>query len=306
MQFLAAFLVGAGLMVLTLGLAARFAPPADGAALEDELADVGTGIERLIDQLTAPLVAGGRASKTAEALLRADVNLRPQEWYAFRVLLPLLAGLLVFLFNGVLPIATAIMILVYFVPGLFLRGRRHSRRAALVQQLPEAMVIMANSLESGSTVLQAIEAAAETTASPIADEFARVAREVKLGVPVDDALGHIASRFESKDFAILVSAVQLNQRMGGSLAEVLHRVQETMRERVRLIDRVRVLTAQSRASAYIVSALPFGVAVLLMVIAPSYMTPLFTHPLGYLAIVTALCLFAVAWVVMGRITRIDL
>jgi tight adherence protein B len=168
------------------------------------------------------------------------------------------------------------------------------------------MTIMANSLESGSTVLQAIEAVAETTTPPISDEFTRVAREVTLGIPVDEALGHIASRFDSKDFAILVSAVQLNQRMGGSLAVVLIRIQETMRERVRLLDRVRVLTAQSRASAYIVSALPFGVAVLLMIIAPNYMTPLFTNPLGYVAMVLALCLFAVAWVVMGRITRIDI
>ena len=306
MQFLAALLVGVGLMVVTLGLAARFAPAADAAALEDGLEDVGTAVERLIDQLTAPLVAGGRASKTAEALIRADVNLRPQEWYAFRVLLPLLVGLLVFLFNGVLPIAIAIAVLTYFIPGLLLRTRRHSRRSALVRQLPEAMVIMANSLESGSTVLQAIEAVAETTAPPISDEFSRVAREVTLGIAVDEALGHIASRFESKDFAIVVSAVQLNRQMGGSLAAVLNRVQETMRERVKLLDRVRVLTAQSRASAYIVSALPFGVAILLMIIAPSYMSPLFTNALGYLAILAALVLFAIAWAVMGRITRVDI
>ena len=305
MQLLAALLVGGGLAVLALGLAARFAPAAE-AEVERDLEEVGTAAERLIDRLTAPLVAGGRASRTAEALLRADVNLRPQEWYAFRVLLPLLVALLTFLFNGVLAIAVAIGLLTYLVPGLLLRARRHSRRSALVQQLPEAMVVMANSLDSGSTVLQAVEAVAETTAPPIRDEFVRVAREVALGVPVDTALGHIASRFESKDFAILVSAVQLNQRMGGSLSEVLVRIEETMRERVKLIDRVRVLTAQSRASAYIVSALPFGVAVLLMVIAPNYMSPLFTHPLGYLAIVAALVLFAIAWVVMGRITRIDL
>lgn len=305
MALLAGLLVGAGLMVLTLGLAARLDPALD-SGLDNEAAAVGTGIERFIDQVTAPLVAGGRATKTAEALLRADINLRPQEWYAFRVLLPVLAGLLVYLFNGIGPIAVTIGLLAYLLTGLLLRTRRHTRRSALVRQLPEALVIMSNSLESGSTVLQALQVVAETMASPLGDEFVRVVREVQLGVTVEDALGHVASRFDSKDFAIVVSAVQLNRQMGGSLALVLRSITETLRDRVRLVERVRVLTAQSRASAYIVSALPFGVAVLLMVIAPTYMAPLFNNPIGYVAMVLALVLFAIAWVVMGRITRIEL
>ncbi|MEA2682174.1 MAG: tight adherence protein [Chloroflexota bacterium] len=303
---LAALMVGGGLLILTLGLGARLAPPADGAALEADFEEIGTRIERLIDQFTAPLVAGGRATRTADQLLRADINLRPQEWYAFRVLVPMLAGLWVFLLNGILPIAIAIGMLMYLVPGLLLRARRHSRRAALVRQLPEALVIMTNSLESGSTVLQALEVVAETMTAPMGDEFVRVTREVSLGVPADEALGHIASRFESKDFAIVVSAVQLNRQMGGSLAEVLKSIIETLRDRVRLADRIRVLTAQSRASAYIVSGLPFGVAVILLVIAPGYMAPMFTNPIGYAAILLALLLFSLAWVVMGRITNIEL
>ena len=305
MAVVAGLLVGVGLLIVTLGLAARISPPL--ARLEDEVEEeVGTVFERFIDQVTVPLVAGGRATRTSEALLRADINLRPQEWYAFRFLLPFLAGLLVFLLNGVLAIAIAIGLLVYLLPGVLLRTRRHTRRSALVRQLPEALVVIANSLESGSTVLQSLQVVAETMASPLGDEFARVVREMQLGVPVDDALGHVATRFESKDFAIVVSAVALNRQMGGSLAQVLRSITETMRDRVRLVERVRVLTAQSRASAYIVSALPFGVAALLMIIAPTYMAPLFGSPLGYIAIVFALILFAIAWVVMGRITRIEL
>lgn len=304
--FLAALMVGGGLLILTLGLGARFAPLAEAAALETDQEDVGTRIERLIDQFTAPLVAGGRASRTADQLLRADINLRPQEWYAFRILVPVLAALWVFLINGILPIAIAIGLLMYLVPGLLLRARRHSRRAALVRQLPEALVIMTNALEAGSTVLQALEVVAETMIAPIGDEFTRVTREVGLGVPADEALGHIASRFESKDFAIVVSAVQLNRQMGGSLAQVLKSMTETLRDRVKLVDRIRVLTAQSRASAYIVSALPFGVAVLLLVLAPAYMAPMFSSVFGYIAILVALLLFALAWMIMGRITRIEL
>jgi tight adherence protein B len=302
----AALLVGGGLLVLTLGLAARFAPAAAAEALENEIEEVGTRVERLIDQATAPLVRGGRASRTAEALMKADINLRPQEWYAFRLLAPLLVALWVFLVNNILPIAVAIGLLAYLIPGLLLRARRNARRAALVRQLPEALVVMTNSLDSGTTVLQALQVVAETMAPPISDEFTRVVREVSLGVPADEALGHIATRFDSKDFAIVVSAVQLNRRMGGSLAQVLASITETLRDRVKLVDRVRVLTAQSRASAYIVSALPFGVAVLLLILAPGYMAPLFGNPIGYVAILLALVLFAIAWAVMSRITNIEL
>ena len=303
MAVLAALLVGGGLLVLTIGLATRVALPEDAAETGEE--PPGTALERFIDQVTAPLGAGGRASITADSLLRAEINLRPQEWYAFRVLLPVLAAAWIYLINGIPAIALAIGLITYLVPGVLLRTRRHARRAALVRQLPEALQVMASSLDSGSTVLQAVQVVAETMAAPMGDEFARVVREVSLGIPVDEAMGHIAQRFDSRDFAILVSAVQLNRQMGGSLAEVLTSITSTMRERVRLMERVRVLTAQARASAYIVSLLPFAIAVVLMIIAPTYMTPLFTNPIGYLAIVLALVLFGIAWVVMGRITGIE-
>jgi tight adherence protein B len=264
-----------------------------------------TAFEDLLSRVTAPLVGADGAERTASALTMADISLRPQEWYALRVALPVLAGFLMYVYNGVLVESLLVALIAGVAPSVVLSQRRAARRAAIVRQLPEAMVLLTNSLEGGSALLQAVEAVAETSPDPIGTEFRRVMVEVRYGIPLDEALAHMSVRVASKDFAMLVSAVEIHRQMGGSLAVILRSISETMRERIKLTERVQILTAQTRVSGYIITALPFGVALILLLVAPSYMAPLFTHVLGYLALLVAAILIGTAYFVMGRITEIE-
>ncbi|MDP9326045.1 MAG: type II secretion system F family protein [Candidatus Dormibacteraeota bacterium] len=268
--------------------------------------DAGTLIEKFIDQVTVPFARQGRATRTAEALSRANLSLRPQEWYLIRILLPLLVFLLTVLVTTQVPVAVLLALAAFFLPSVLLRARRNHRRTDVVKQLPEALQVMSNALQTGASVSQSITAVAESLPAPIGEEFGRIDRELQLGLSLDDALDRIAARIDSRDLGMVVSAIQINRQMGGTLATVLETISGTMRERIRLKDRIRVLTSQVRLSSRLVSLLPIGVAVLLLVIAPSYMAPLFTTVAGFMAIGVGAILVAVAYFVMGRIADIEI
>jgi tight adherence protein B len=300
MTYFVALMVGAGLLMVFLGLAARVRAQSEMDDAAEE-----TPFETFINAITAPLVRGGGAAATSEMLAGAGVRIRPQNWYAIR--LAFIAGgfLLVFSLDHSLFVAIISAGIAYLIPGVWLRIQRAQRQAALTRQLPEAMVLMSNSLEGGAALLQSVEAVAATIAAPISEEFSRVVREIRLGVPMEEALHRMARRVDSRDFFMLVSAVEIHRQMGGSLAIILHSITDTMRQRIQLTERMRVLTAQSRVSGYIVTALPFVLAFFLLIIAPSYMGKLFTHPLGFAALTLSLLMVAVAYIVIGRITDIE-
>jgi tight adherence protein B len=309
---LAGALVGLGIMLVAFAWYSAKGPiPA--AADEEMAAEVaapeqvkGTFLEGVIDRLTAPLAQQGRASRTADALAKANIPLRAQEWYALRLVVPVLAFLLALLLGAPLIGCVVVAGVVYLIPGLVLRSRRNHRRTDLVRQLPEALQIMSNALQTGASVPQAIHSVADVAPAPIGEEFAKLDRDMLLGIPLDQAMDRAVARIESRDMAMIVSAIQVNRQMGGSLATVLETISGTIRERQKLKDRVRVLTSQVRISTRIVTFLPVGVAIVLFLAAPNYMGLMFSSAVGYVVIGVGIALVAVAYVVMERIVDIEI
>lgn len=298
---LAGVLLGGGVLLVALALYLSLARPVEGAGLS-----ASTVLEDLIDQVTLPLGSQGRATRTAAALSRANINLRPQEWYVIRLLVPVVVFLVAEVIQPLLGVSILLAIGAFFLPGVLLRVRRNQRRTELQKQLPEALQVMSNALETGASVLQSIQAVAEGMRPPIGAEFVRIDREIQLGLSLDDTLDRVAVRVDSRDLSMVVSAIEINREMGGSLAEVLDSISGTMRERVRLKERIRVMTAQVRLSSRVITVLPFAVAAFLLLFAPAYMAPLFTHVVGYVAILIAIALAGLAYFIMANITNIEL
>src|SRR5207302_881518 len=117
-----------------------------------------TVLEDIIDQVTLPLWSQGRATRTAAALSRANVNLRPQEWYAIRILVPAAVLLMAAAIQPIFGVSVLLAVGAFFLPGVLLRVRRNQRRTELQKQLPEALQVMSNALETGASVLQSIQA----------------------------------------------------------------------------------------------------------------------------------------------------
>src|SRR6267142_6731530 len=212
-------------------------------------------------------------------LARANLKLRVSEYYAIRIGLAVGLGLVL----GVLrdPLSGVVgAILGYFVPRFWVGRRIGGRLSAFNKQLADTITLLSNSLRAGSSFLQSIELVSRETPDPMGEEMGRVVREVNLGLGMEEALSNLVRRIKSDDLDLMVTAIGVQQQVGGNLAEILDTIAFTIRERVRIKGDINTLTAQGRMSGYLVSFLPIGIAVVLNMINPDFMRPLFTQLLG--------------------------
>ncbi len=247
-----------------------------------------------------------RNAELMEALARADVKLRPREWYLIRVGTVLLLALIGFgLYRNLIFTAVGAVIGV-FVPPLVLRFRERRRSRAFNDQLGDVLILLSNGLKAGYSFPQALASIARSANPPVAEEFARATREIQLGITTDEALGHMVQRIRSEDLDLVVTAVGIQRVVGGNLAEILDNIAFTIRERIRIKGEIRTLTAQARASSYIITALPIFLVLVLQALNPTYLAPLlsFKGPGPYVLMATAVSI-AFAFYVMQRIANIE-
>ncbi|MEA2676471.1 MAG: tight adherence protein [Chloroflexota bacterium] len=223
-------------------------------------------------------------SNLARELARADLALKPTEFLAIRAGAMLGLPLLLIILSPLIsllssPIAWIGGFLIgYWLPKFWLGRRKGKRLKAFNSELSDTIMLLANSLRAGSSFLQAVEMIVRETRPPISTEFARVIREVNLGLPLDEALSNLQRRVRSDDLDLMTTAIAIHHTVGGNLAEILDSIAFTIRERVRIKGEIRTLTAQQRMSGYVVGFLPIALVLLLSVIAPTFMAPMLQKP----------------------------
>jgi len=219
--------------------------------------------------------------RLAKRLDQAGIARKPAEWALLGSCgCVVLAAVLTALTGNAL-VAIIVGVLVgWFGMRLVLSFRIGRRMAAFGEQLPAVLQLVAGSLRSGFSLVQALDAVVREEGQPAAGEFGRALAETRLGVDLDVALDGVASRMDSNDLRWSVMAIRIQREVGGNLAEVLRNTVVTMRERAYLRRQVRSLSAEGRLSAYILIAMPVVVGGWLMLSSPSYMRPLFTTPVG--------------------------
>ncbi|MGB6772406.1 MAG: type II secretion system F family protein [Candidatus Dormiibacterota bacterium] len=243
---------------------------------------------------------------TAEALARADLKLRPREWYLIRIGAVVLPGVIGFGINRTPIFALVLAVVGFFVPPIVLKYRSRKRLRKFNDQLGDTLILLSNALKAGYSFPQAMASIARSAPPPMCEEFARATREVQLGVTTDAALQHMVARIDSEDLDLVVTAVQIQRVVGGNLAEIFDNIAFTIRERVRIKGEIRTLTAQARTSSYIITGLPVGLGLILEAINPTYISPLlsFKGPGPYVLIACALSI-GFAFYVMQRIANIE-
>ena len=217
-------------------------------------------------------------------LARADLKMRPAEflilWAVTPIIFLALAFVLGFIFEGFRnPVAlVGAALLGLYAPRFYLKRRQAKRIKAFAEQLPDTITLLANSLRAGSSFLQGIELVTREARPPISEEFERVVRDMQLGLAMQPALNNLVRRVNSEDLELMVTAIQIQSQVGGNLATVLDSIAFTIRERVRIHAEIKTLTAMQRYSGYVITLLPVGLAGLLFLISPSYMTKMFETP----------------------------
>ncbi len=243
------------------------------------------------------------ASRVQRDLARADLRLRVAEYYYLRVGLAL--GLCAVLFLLRDPLSALVgAILGYFVPRIWVGRRIGGRLNAFNKQLPDTITLLSNSLRAGSSFLQSIELVSRESPAPMGSEMGRVVREVNLGLGMEEALANMVRRIKSDDLDLMVTAIGVQQQVGGNLAEILDTIAFTIRERVRIKGEIRTLTAQGRYSGYLVAFLPIGIMITLNFINPEFMQPLFTELIGQALLALGAIMMAIGFFAIRKITDI--
>lgn len=215
-----------------------------------------------------------------DALENAGVRLSQAEFMVL-VIAGAIVGVLVGLVIEVPFVSFLLVLLAPFVGHLVLGFLAGKRRAKFDQQLGDTLQLLSGGLRAGHSILRAIDAAAAESQSPTSEEMRRVITETSLGRDLLASLTDTSERMHNEDFVWIAQAIQINREVGGNLAEVLDQVNETIRERSEIKGHIKSLAAEGKFSAYILIAMPFGIVVMLMMVNPGYMNPMFTHPLGW-------------------------
>jgi len=197
-----------------------------------------------------------------------------------------------------------VALLLALLPLFWLFRRRNKRMHQIEAQLPDAMDLISRALRAGHAFPSALAMVGSEAPDPIASEFRITSDEISFGVSVDNALNNMASRIPSPDMSYFVMAVIIQRETGGNLGELLGNLAELVRERFKLFAKVRVLAAEGKLSAYILTGLPFCVAAVINVMNPEYLSVLFTDPAGISVVYGALVMMVVGIFIMWRIVDI--
>jgi tight adherence protein B len=264
---------------------------------------------RLTEFADQQLKKNKRGADLAQELARADLKLTPGEYVLMQIVAVIIGGLLAWFIFGQLRLDHWFVVLPggfigYFIPRIIVGFRQGQRQGAFADQLPDSVSLLANSMRSGYSLPQSMDLLSRESSPPISVEFGRVVREMSLGIGLEPALYNMTRRIRNEDLDLLVTAVLVQQEVGGNLATILEIIGFTIRERIRIKGEIQVLTAQQTSAGALVGSMPAILTVILFLINPTYMNELFNSIVGNIIFCIAAGLLIAAGFLIRKIVDI--
>jgi tight adherence protein B len=229
----------------------------------------------------------------------------PRQMLVLNVACMALLGILGYvLFNPLL--CVALTIFGFFLPMMMVKYYRKRRIKRFNTQLVDALQAMSNAFKAGLTFPQAIEHVAREAQAPLSQEFSLFVKEVKLGVPLEEALVNMGKRVGSDDLELVVVGTNIARQLGGNMAEMFETMSATIRERFRLEGKIDALTSQGKLQGYIVGAMPILLGLVLNQMRPDLMQPMLNHIFGYILVSLVAVMEVLGMLFIRRIVAIDI
>jgi tight adherence protein B len=277
-----------------------------GTAVEEDRPDFRS---QAVDFFSQRMEGTNLFEQISRHLARADVKLRPVE-YLFMILFSSVASLFIgFILSRSVAFGILAGIFGLFLPPMYVIRAQRKRLVQFNHQLGDMLNLMVNGLRAGYSTLQAMEAVSKELPSPICDEFRRVVQEMQLGISMEEALEHLMRRINSDDLDLVITAVNVQREVGGNLAEILDVISYTIRERVRIQGEIAALTAQGRATAWVISLLPVILLLLLFLLNREYFMQFFnpeTRGCGIPMLMIAGIMVVAGFAIVQKIVKIDI
>lgn len=191
------------------------------------------------------------------------------------------------------------------LPTLYVMRKKKARLRRFEELFPESLEFVARSMRAGHAFSVSLEMIHREFQEPLAGEFRRTFEEHNLGLPLDVALQKLAKRIPSLDVHFFVSAVLLQKRTGGNLAEILDKLAYVIRERFKLRGRIRAISAHGRMTGLALTSIPMGVAVLMFYVNPDYMHFFFYDEVGQIMLGSAVLLQVIGYMIIKQIVKIE-
>jgi tight adherence protein B len=246
-----------------------------------------------------------RVSVLQKMLAQGSLDVRAGNFLMLCAVSAVGLALIAFIAGGNLIFGWVGALLGFFLPYAYASHLRTKRFRKFEEKFPETIDTLARAVRAGHAFTTALEMIANEVAEPVAGEFRQLYEEQKFGLPVRDALLNLADRVPLVDVKFFVTAVMLQRETGGNLAEILDNLSYVIRERFKILRQVRVHTAQGRLTMALLMALPPVIVVLMLLINPGFIQPLFTDPLGHALIVGGITLQTMGYFFIRRIIRIQ-
>lgn len=250
------------------------------------------------------VVSADLETRISQRLTGAGSALTAAEWLLLHAGIAVGSAVAGFLLGGGVLAVLGLLVGVA-IPWLSLKFRHKRRLGKFNATLAQSLGLIAGGLQAGLSLPQAVDTVVKEGNEPIAGEFKRALIEQRLGIDITDALEGVGERMESQDFGWVVMAIRIQREVGGNLAEILHTVSDTLREREYLRRQVKTLSAEGRMSAYLLGALPVGMFCYLMVGNPEYVEPLYTTGLGFMMLGAAAFLLGLGTFVMAKLVKVE-
>jgi tight adherence protein B len=235
---------------------------------------------------------------------RSDWSLTAGEFAITSAIGAFLAAIVGFFLGGPI-LALIVAPFALITPYLLVVRSVDKRKKAFEEQFPEMLDLIAASLESGASVMRALELVVDEADEPTSSEFGRVLTATRMGAELSDALSAMSVRLGSRDVDWTVQAISVQQRTGGRLADILRIVARTMRNRSEVKREVDALTIEGRLSGLILGALPFFITAVMLVVSPDYIKPLFQETVGIIMLSAAGALMLAGFFWMRRVIRVE-
>lgn len=305
--------VAVGLAALLFGFAAFLVLRAGRRTAQARIADFTGGVsssDEAAEALSALEPQEGRRRRTpsrrwaafAEDVDVAGLPATPERIAGWTVAGTLVVAVLALAVGQ--PVLALLALVAPVVVHLVVSKRASAARREFDAQLADNLQVVASAMRAGQSFVGALAVAVEDALEPARRELHRAVTDERIGVPLDEALGRAARRMRSEELEYVGLVATLQRETGGSTAEVLDRVTQTIRERAELKRLVRGLTAQGRLGGGIVSAIPFGLTALFLVTRPGYFNPLVHSAFGVMCIVVAVLMAIAGWIAIRKIVDI--
>src|SRR5215207_159184 len=261
----------------------------------------------LTDWLNRRVAKSSMGDRVSRELARADLKFKVAEYYALVFMSTVVAALAAYLIQPYPASALIGAVIGFLIPRFYVKRQQTVRLNKFNDQLSDMLNLMVNGLRAGYSTMQALEAVSRELPAPISDEFHRVVQEMQIGIPMEKALDNLLRRIPSEDLDFVVTAINVQREVGGNLSEILDTISFTIRERVRIKGEIRVMTAQVRTSATVLSLIPVFLTAALWFISPEYIGSFFDRgPLcGWAAVGTVVGMIASGYMVMMKIADIE-